>query len=532
MSTSHGVSRTIVKRLLMFLTLLTLVIGFAIVARKQNAGAYLDVAACNSFDVAFGDWTLDLTVSKVDLEVDDRDESIRSYYVDGIDFQDDTAIVELLYSSFSGTYRIGYTYNEKSDTNVIEIRAQRAVYYEEIPGFDQTFRDRSLGTFYYCAGAWLFTVEGIRDAFDREDELDEASRKEFEECGRWLLRSPPTEEFFLENVPTDNWRIWTGAVESADGLSISCNDCQSAVDCNYFGECVDKKCQCSENRVDPTCSVDPPCSDLQLIIIGETTEDYQDIGDFGAVGTDGSVTTDLDNLLLVYGRPVYKLKAEVPSDVNTIYIYYLGSRWNVAVWTPEQFDISFINDIPAHSFYDQLFADAGVAISEPTRNGSPFGLRWEVNYESNSRGTYGPYLAREESRIVFDCKTPTCTGDHLCGFYGECVDGQCVCNTCFGGYFCEFSPVESYALDAFIEFLTDGHNSTIADPDDYNYEYYLTYWSDVEDPFVECCEVFGGCRRRDLIESTIEDLLGSTRQKLPFDARGKSRPRPKKPNAT
>jgi uncharacterized membrane protein YbaN (DUF454 family) len=470
---SGGSRTTIIRRIIAFLTLGVLIAGWVVIFGKQKSGVYLQDKACNSFDVTFADFTLDLKAAKIDITTDPK-ESLRFYYrvnlQDETDTIDDGQLDELIYSAFSGTYRIGAV-----EKGVLEIVEQRAVYYEEVPGkvdnsdeIDNTYRDNSLGKFFYCEGAWIFTVEALQDAFDREDDSEELQK-----CGRWLLRSPPTKEFFLENVPTDNWRIWTGSVEIADGIDIICNDCKGVVDCNYHGECVNKRCVCNDDGFGPTCGLDPPCLQLDFIVVGERAEAYEEIADFSLVRGDGGIATDTNDLLVVYGRPVYVAPV---GGGDFLLINYLGSRWNVAIWNNATFDDFFLGDIPAHAFWDGLFQGAGFAASEPTKSGSPLGLNWELSYDAHSRGDYGPFLARYEFDLALNCINRECPGQDICGSYGQCEEGRCACDECFGGYFCEFGPTDDYAFEDFKVFVNNG--TALG-------EYADIFWAGI-DPFETC----------------------------------------------
>ena len=96
--------------------------------------------------------------------------------------------------------------------------------------------NKEKGRFSYCkkGGVRIFTIDAFANVFTRNTNG--------EHCPGWLLRSSPTTAYRLEDVPGNDWRIWTG--DAQDGvvsvpsfLSVSCNDCQSAVDCNYHDTC-------------------------------------------------------------------------------------------------------------------------------------------------------------------------------------------------------------------------------------------------------------------------------------------------------
>jgi hypothetical protein len=204
---SKGSKHTIIRRIAALFVYMVLVIGWTTIVVKQKRGDYLKDAACNSFSVFFGDYTLDLETDRI------KDNAQGTVRDTSQLFDRDESEVELVYSSFSGTYRIG------EDNGKVRFLEDRAVYYEVVPGKSRTTQDKSMGKFFYCQGAWLFTVEILELAFNRTD--DEKERV----CGQWLLQSPETEAFTLEEVSTDGWKIWTGELEEAEDFSFSCDDC-------------------------------------------------------------------------------------------------------------------------------------------------------------------------------------------------------------------------------------------------------------------------------------------------------------------
>jgi hypothetical protein len=181
----------------------------------------------------------------------------------------------------------------------------------------------------------------------------------------------------------------------------------------------------------------------------------------------------------LYDRPVYK--SQNPFDGWTEYVYYLGSRWNGADWHEDDFHYSYSQDVAAHAFWDNLFG-SGFAFSEMTKSGLPLGLDWQVSSHSRSRGDFGPFLAHDPSKLAFQCIKNKCKGRDPCGEHGKCIHGKCVCNNCFGGYFCEYYPLEPYAETQFYELIdaVEG-NGTISSTD-----YSDKYWTQIDDPEKSC----------------------------------------------
>jgi hypothetical protein len=457
---SQGGKITRIRRIALLFVYVVLVMCWAAIVVRQNGGVYLKNAACNSFSVFFGDQTLDLVTDRIRISAQGTSRENSEL------FDSNETEVELVYSSFSGTYMIG-----EEDNGKLEILDDRAVYYEVVSGKNIATQGKgSRGKFFYCEGAWLFTIEMLSHAFDREGDEDEGY------CGRWLLRSPATEAFTLENVSPDGWKIWTGDIEEAEDFSFSCDDCEKSVDCNYHGTCLDKKCVCGGNRLGNSCEIEPPCASMELVQIGESAEHFKFLERYSLLDKSGHITESRtkDDLVLMYDRPVYKShnSSDYGSGSSYSYVYYLGSRWNVAHW-PESDIQDALQGGGAHAFWGSLFKDSGLAISEMTKSGLPLGLHWQLPLDSKSRGDFGPYLALYPWKLTFQCIENSCKGRNLCGDFGKCIDGACVCNNCFGGYFCEYPNYGDYAGTQYFEWLLTGTG---------NGTYYDRYWSQIDDP--------------------------------------------------
>ena len=79
---------------------------------------------------------------------------------------------------------------------------------------------------------------------------------------------------------------------------------------------------------------------------------------------------------------------------------------------------------------------------------------WSQVSLSGSTGDYGPFGASYPFQLAFHCIQNSCAGlDNLyCGNHGYCQDGECVCNGCYGGYFCEFGWKEPYVVNEYITY--------------------------------------------------------------------------------
>jgi hypothetical protein len=199
---------------------------------------------------------------------------------------------------------------------------------------------------------------------------------------------------------------------------------------------------------------------MEVVVIGESAKDFYSHNTYSLVGKNGNITESMtkDDLLLVYDRPVYK--AQNPSEKDWSYadeyeyVYYLGSHWNVADWAEGDFYANFVADeAPAHAFWDSLFKGSGYAFSKMTKSGLPLGLDWQPSSRSKSRADFSPFLAHYPFKAEFHCIKNSCEEKNPCGKSGECIHGKCVCNNCFGGYFCEYSIDEPSAYTQFIEWL-------------------------------------------------------------------------------
>jgi hypothetical protein len=252
----HGWGRTIIRRVVMLLTWGILVAGWVYVLMTQWNGGYLKAAACQSLTITFGDDVLSL-----DRALIQTSNTIRDYYeVRG------GAGANLKYSYFSGSYAPALKGN----------------------GLE---------------------IDAVTEAFERNEEG--------EDCAGWLLRSPATTAFVLEEVPTDGWRVWigdskNGSVSDVSGFNIRCDDCKKPVDCNYHGTCSKdtSTCSCLPSYFGSRCEFDLPCPAMEIDFLGASSTDYYKEGPYSVLRRDKTLAsldtkTSKEDLLLVYGRPVY-----------------------------------------------------------------------------------------------------------------------------------------------------------------------------------------------------------------------------------
>lgn len=312
----QGHRRTCMRRIIFYSILFALFSGWVVINRKQRDGFYLEKIACKSFSINFGDEFYNVNTSIAANDVYDLngtrngDPTLR-YYLSN----DASLPSPLFYAAFSGTYVI------RKDSKNSHIRKKnRFVYYEDlhVEG-SRNATDPTLGRFSYCdtLEAWVFEIEALSKIVSDEDGCENT----------WLLRSPKSESFLLENLPTSGWTIRSdGLLTITTEFTFVCNECNSNHDCND-GECnVDNgQCDCNEGYLGNKCDVQTFCNSLEFFHYGSSAFEFDRRGDFGSFSLFNTTrtTTANVNFLTSYGRPVYITKPfrnydDFEEDINDI----------------------------------------------------------------------------------------------------------------------------------------------------------------------------------------------------------------------
>lgn len=347
-------------RFIYYMNAVVLIAGLVVISVKQHHGGY----RCKTLMVTFDEKVWD--GAHVTVLDDDDDEPWH-----------------LVYSYFNGIYEEdglfdGYPRYRERNKN------------EGYP-FNVTVG----AEFVYCRdiNSWVFRHEHITSHEHRKASLLE----ENENACSWLARSEETHEYDLPSV--GNWRVWTGKVERLE-IDMSCNDCYHISDCNYHGQCLDKKCICLDDHYGDHCQFDWPCQTLKSKV-GTGC---------GVLSLDG----DLTQFRKMYNRPVYmqydlsglpstssdpdntvafllgnNLNHETANwfedhaasllDNYTIFLLYSGSRWYGSIMPPSVMDkfhnIDFLSEY--HAFWEHSYKkDNTFIISEITFDESPVGIEF------------------------------------------------------------------------------------------------------------------------------------------------------------
>jgi hypothetical protein len=204
-----------------FLLYLSAMVGIWATVRSQQAkGQYLETELCGSLKVEFGNEVFDLSFR----------------------MGDDEQFPPLLhYSYFSAEY-----------TAVLEGTGltPRPRYYERGKVNDATGQT---GLFYYCESirSWVFTIPALESIIPKQEG----------NCPYgWLMQSPMTEAYKLEDVPASNWNIivGSGTVEIAEGFSLNCGECGRDSDCSLNGKCNHGSCECFDGWQGRKCNLQAP----------------------------------------------------------------------------------------------------------------------------------------------------------------------------------------------------------------------------------------------------------------------------------
>jgi hypothetical protein len=220
-------------KVLYFINLILMMAGMIMVSLNQSRGKY----HADSITVTFGNDVWENAYVKVSPDGNRGTNTTNGY--------DEMVLV---YSWFNGVYKREGMHD------------RRPVYVEQNK-FDHSAYETTIpAEIKYCKseGAWVVTHSVISKS--RTD--DEVSLLVSIQCRStchcdtndlfraktdcpWILKSQPTSEFDLFEVP-ENWLIWIGTVSNSAQLSLTDNQCQDSIDCNYHGQCIDGSCVCND----------------------------------------------------------------------------------------------------------------------------------------------------------------------------------------------------------------------------------------------------------------------------------------------
>jgi hypothetical protein len=340
---------------------------------------------------------------------------------------------DLHYAYFSGLYEASFD----------ERHNDRPIYYQQglEPRGDSIGKDVTAGMFYYCEkeNAWVFSIKALGTAGAIPKETMQP-RCEF----GWLMRSPITEAFRLDDVPMDGWRIWTGALEFASDFSATCAECTSDLDCGLSnGKCrSDSMCSCNAGFEGTFCNAEKPCDQLELVS-----------DDPNATSLVYSITG-----LKSYGKSVYALDAyrnDLSGDISyensteltpvIEVLGFTGRRWYNAIFLEGNTETR-----SGHAYWDNILVANTRWYSEGTESNMPTGvLKWFQIGDTKSVGNYGSFGYSFESPRRFECLSVDCAVTNVCGLKGNCTKEQplantnptrstCACEKQYFGHFCEF----------------------------------------------------------------------------------------------
>jgi hypothetical protein len=464
-----------------FLTILAaMVSGLAVVHHKQANGEFLYDSSCRTLEITFGDATFDLK-EPLDVSGTSRNED-RFYFP----IESPPA---LIYSFFSANYVA--VIGERNGNSNFEVFNNRPQYYQ-----DGLEGDPTAGFFYYCEDgeAWVFTIPAMKKNIPNAT---------FESCKYgWLMQSPTTEAFSLEDAPLDNWSVWTGTVETTS-LSVRCNECYRDSDCGLSnGKCNnDRVCECNDGWEGDHCEQELPfCETMMLTERGDSSLDFQYYSHL-----DRHDYFDDTEENKIHGRPLYHnydfSENSVDEDTEGVQVvFYSGSRWLVSVWERgDFFDIleDFSNDlelttdfIDAYWHMDQ--ANDLYYFSDPDNSFSPAGVAsW--NYLLGSRsgsislgasgasfqpfGAFSPVDARYECLDVDVEKNLFCGKNGAANEINDEPSPPCICENAYGGIHCEFAPFESYVYAQAMQFI-DEYDETVDSTGEYVFNnYHQLFWA-------------------------------------------------------
>jgi hypothetical protein len=324
--------------------------------------------------------------------------------------------------------------------------------------------------FYYCEQdqAWVFTIRAVA----------QADRPKSDCLYGWLMQSPLTKAFNLEDVGPEGWQIWTESPKKV-GLAFTCNQCLRDSDCGGRGICdtETRECGCYDNHTGSRCQTEVPfCPFVENVVYGESALEYKRLRTF-------KLETRNDSAVLLYNRPTFSDEV----DSYTSLLFYSGTRWFYSVW-----DTTFLNSILEHSptvkdrrsddinsFHGYWHFNVTARLfekSDPTDSDSPVGIKWNLLNDNAAIGESAPYGVafpfKQDYLCYGNCK------DESCGLNGGCDEDKnlCICKeeVGAGGNYCEFNMNDSYVLPLVYYFVQNANQTWFNRSD---YEYVTKYWS-------------------------------------------------------
>ncbi|KAL7461130.1 hypothetical protein ACHAXS_001558, partial [Conticribra weissflogii] len=212
------------------------------------------------------------------------------------------------------------------------------------------------------------------------------------------------------------WSVWKGVIEYSE-FSAVCNECfddtgmyfaghfaafgRFRAKCNLNGACTNRKCICDpkSQHIGTHCEHQLPCRKLHGYN-NDTWSLYELEGNKG-------------DFFSVHDRPVYIYSSglgNLVDEADQVGLVYTGSRWFGALYeglksVPLEFWVEYSTDF--HSFWDKIYDNNTVTLSDPTTDLSPIGVDF---YIIRNRGEqYGPYGLLEPLRL------PSGSGHFRCG---------------------------------------------------------------------------------------------------------------------
>lgn len=299
----------------------------------------------------------------------------------------------LQYEQFSDIYAVGTNENGYIDTE-----NHRPIYYQR--GIDNPDGSFSWGKISYCdqVNAWIFSIEGLGKGAKKND------------CS-WLIKSPETDAFSLDDVPEGDWVAWTGRlVETV--VDITCIECEpgekNAVGCNFNGDCLEKErtCDCKDSFLGFQCEVCTACASLthsgdfwaeietEMLTVANIRNETRIVdiqSQFNSTEFFQSLLKD-ETAVEAYDRQVYYIGG-VSEDI--LFLMYTGSKYSIRYISAEALtdtngealiDTKLTSYLETfHTFWETnstLLFETGI-----TREISPLGLSW-FSATSNTKANF------------------------------------------------------------------------------------------------------------------------------------------------